>query len=65
MWFCCMKKKNSLIEDERKDSTEGAHSLEPQKAHPTTEFILGSQNDGCALLYLASSLATVVSETEI
>jgi len=53
IWFCCMIRKNS---------TEGAHSSEPQKAHPTSEFILGSQNDGHARLYLASSLVIVVRE---
>jgi len=36
-------KKNSQMEDERKiQGTGGAHSLEPQKAHPTSEFILVS-----------------------
>jgi len=36
----------SLLEEEMEDKewqgTEGAHSLEPQKARPTSEFILVS-----------------------
>jgi len=32
----------------------GAHSLELEKAHTTSEFIIVVQNCGCALLNLAS-----------
>ena len=42
--------------------TEGAQSLEPQKAHPTSEFILVSYNGGLVLLCLVCRLTTVVSE---
>jgi len=35
---------------------------EPQKAHPTGEFVVVAKNGGCAPFYLSSRLATVVSE---
>ena len=57
-----MKKTSSLIEDKKRQGAEGLHSLELQKAHPTSEFVIVAQNGGCVLLSLASSLATVVSE---
>ena len=41
MWFCWMKKTSSLIEDKRNDKTQRAYnSSEPQKAHPTGEFVI-------------------------
>jgi len=42
VWFCCMKKKKkSLMEDKRNQwGAEPPHSSEPQKAHPTSEFVV-------------------------
>jgi len=40
VWFRSMKKK-SLMEDKRSQrGTEAPHSSEPQKAHPTGEFVV-------------------------
>jgi len=41
---------------------EGVHSLEPQKAHPTSGFTIVAENRGHSLLCLASRLAAVVGE---
>jgi len=58
-----MKKKKSLIEDKRnQQSAEAPHSSEPQKAHPTGEFVVVVYNGGCVPFRLGSTLATVVSE---
>jgi len=36
-----MKKKKSLMEDKRnQQGAEAPHSSEPQKAHPTDEFVV-------------------------
>jgi len=53
------------MEDKRKyvQGVEGAHSLEPQKAHLTGEFVVVMKNGGHALLHWGSILATVISET--
>ena len=40
IWFRWMKKTSNLIEDKRRQSAEGLHLSEPQKAHPTSEFII-------------------------
>jgi len=56
IWFCC-------LEDNKEcQGAEGAHLSEPQKAHPTSEFILVLKNGGCSLFHLVSCLVTVVSE---
>ena len=33
-----------------------------EKAHPTKEFVVMAYNEGCTLLFLASSLGTVVKQ---
>ena len=35
---------------------------EPQKAHPTSEFVIIAQNGGCGLLRFTSRLVTVVRQ---
>ena len=56
-------KKKSLIKDKRNnEGAEASHLSEPQKAHPTGEFVVVAQNGGHSLLHLGSRLATVVSE---
>ena len=50
---------------EKKWGTEGAYSSEPQKAHPTSEFILVSKNDGRALFCVAGSSEWVSEADEI
>jgi len=40
VWFRCMKKK-SVMEDKRnQQGAEAPHSSEPQKVHPTGEFVV-------------------------
>jgi len=53
-------KKNNL--KETLQCEEGAHSLESQKAHTISEFIIVVENCGHMQLHLAFKLATVVSE---
>ena len=36
----------------------------PEKAHATGKFVVVMQNGGCTLLYLASTLATVVRQED-
>jgi len=41
IWFRCMKKKKSLMEDRRNNKAQKPHTHQnPQKAHPTGEFIV-------------------------
>jgi len=41
MWFRGLKKKKSLMKDKRNnEGAEVPHSSEPQKAHPTGEFVV-------------------------
>ena len=55
----------SLIERQKeRQDTHGTHSLEPQKAHPTGEFVIVAQNGDCALVRLASSHATMVKQPD-
>ena len=70
MWFCCLEKSN-LMEDKRKCklSAEGTHLLEnqrvePQKAHPTSEFILFSLHK-MSLGYLGLKDAILETHTTI
>jgi len=42
---------------------EGAHSLEPQKAHSTSDFTILMQYCGHMLLHLAYRLAILVRQT--
>jgi len=47
------------MEDKRNQrGAEAPHSLEPQKAHPTGEFVVVAPNGGCAPFRLGSRLAT-------
>ena len=64
IWFRCLqKKKKSLMKDKtNKEGAEAPHSSEPQKAHPTGEFVVVEYNGGHSLLRLGSRLATEVSE---
>jgi len=48
------------MEDKREQW--GTHLSEPQKAHPTGEFVVVAHNRGCAPFHLGSRLVTVVSE---
>jgi len=58
-----IKRKKSLMEDERKiQGMDSADSSEPQKAHLTGEFAVVTKNGGHALLSLGSILLTVISE---
>ena len=42
-WFCCMKKKNCLIEDKtERQGVEGTYLLESQEAHHTGEFVVAA-----------------------
>jgi len=51
------------MEDDRNQrGAEAPHSSEPQKAHPTGEFVVVAQNGGCVPFCLGSRLVTVVSE---
>jgi len=41
IWFRCMKKKKSLMEDTRNNwGTEAPHLSEPQKAHLIGDFVV-------------------------
>ena len=42
----------------KRQDAESLCLSEPQKAHPTDEFVIVVENGGCVLLCLASSLAT-------
>ena len=44
--------------DEKKE--QDRYSLEPQKAHPTGEFVIVAKFSGHALHHLASKLANVI-----
>jgi len=49
--------------DEKKEhGAEDRYSLEPQKVHPTGEFIIVAKFFGHALCHLASRLANVLRE---
>ena len=49
--------------DEKKEhAAEGTYSSEPQKAHPTGEFVIVAKFGGYALRHLASRLANVIRE---
>ena len=42
IWCHCIKKKKKSLKKDKKNNegTEDPHSLEPQKAHPTGEFVV-------------------------
>jgi len=40
IWFHCIKKKSLMNDKRNNESTEAPHSSEPQKAHPTGEFVV-------------------------
>ena len=49
--------------DEKKEhGTEDRYSLEPQKAHPTGEFVIVAKFGGHVLHHLASRLVNVIVE---
>ena len=49
--------------DEKKEhGAEDGYSSEPQKAHPTGEFVIMAKFDGHVLRHLASRLANVIRE---
>ena len=62
IWFQWMKKRTSSLIEDKRQSAEGTHSSEPQKAYHTGEFVIVAYNGGHVLLRLASRLATVVSQ---
>ena len=45
-----------------KHGTEDRYSSEPQKAHPTGEFVIVAKFGGHALRHLASRLANVIRQ---
>ena len=47
-------------DEEKEHSAEDRYSSEPQKAHPTGEFIIVANFGGHALRHLASRLANVI-----
>ena len=49
--------------DEKKEhGVEDRYSLEPQKAHPTGEFVIVAKFGGHVLCHLASRLANMIRE---
>ena len=56
---------NHVIEDKRKSEVQKVDACWNQKnAHPTSEFVIMVLNGSHALLYLDSSLTTVVRQTK-
>ena len=58
LWLCYIKKKKKKI----KESAEGRHSLEPEKARLTSEILIVAKFGGHVLHCLASSLSNVVRQ---
>ena len=58
IWICRIKKKNSLMEAERKDKPHQS----PQKAHPNGEFVVVVEYCTHIILALTSSFANVVRQ---
>jgi len=46
----------------KEHGTEDRYSSEPQKAHPTSEFVIVAKFGGHTLRYLASRLANVIRQ---
>ena len=65
VWLSYIKKKMTMTwhTDEKKEhGAEDRYSSEPQKAHPTSEFVIVTKFGGHALHHLTSRFANVIRQ---
>jgi len=62
LWLCNMKNKmTAILKDKKKEQgTEGRQTSEPEKAHPTGEFVIVEKFRYHVLCRLTSSLSNVI-----
>ena len=63
IWFCCIKKKKSLMKDKRSNKAQRPHTCQNPKRHISlVSLLVVLQNCGCMMLLLVSRLANVVRQ---